>query len=1063
MFASGTECADVGGPNTSATVTNVLSVWGSGTHNNALPFQAPGYPINSDSTYFILIKVVADATTAADTAYVWFNWTNLLVEPDIATASLTNNEVDLSSVNILRFQAGNLNSSGSNAVFQVDELRVGTTFADVTPNAVAVLPPSITAQPLDETVNIGDLATFTVSASGGFPFSYQWYFNTNTLLTDQTNATLNIPNTQTTNAGGYSVIITNSVGAITSRVATLTVQAPQPPTISVQPADVNIIAGKPVTFNVTAAGYAPLHYQWYFNTNSPLASQTNASLTIASAQTNDSGGYSVIITNSVGAITSRVATLDAIYVGPPQLPAFSGADGAAKYATGGRGGIVYHVTVLDKNYNDSRPGTLRYGVTDANFPAGMPRTIVFDVAGVFWMGKYGAESNYDNGWNASSSRITFPGNLTVAGETAPGPVILMGGNAHCSGLNTIVRNVMFAPGYGMQGFHEPPTPPTPGTFPDSYSFDAMDIEGTNVMLDHLTAIYATDEAISCNELANNLTIENCNISQGQNYPQADAEASSLDYTGHALAHLLQAGSNAKISVLNNLYAHQKGRLPRVGSEVGTGAYNDFRNNIYYNWLSTAGTGASGQPSYNNFINNFYLAGPGGDNPVGGTNYAITTAAGGTGIFSGISASATYAYVSGNLKDINEDGIPQFTTSADSDFTTITSQSAAYDVNIGLTLSAPNAFTNVLRYVGSRWWTRPYNFTLGNNNAITTNDIAAYVDERLIHETITGTGKIIAWADDPFNDDPNEGVEWRELLALRADPVTGAAPFNRPAGWDTDGDGIPDDWEIEHGLNPYVADNNGDFDNSGYSNLEKYLHDIAAWPAPADILFTGTNNNRYAGIFNWQVNGVTVNITGLGLVTTSSHWQPSRYDTAIISNATVVVDAVGQNAGILRLTNNATLNITNGWLKIADRLEIGAGCTNNVILTGQLVVTNNLVNNGVLRLTGSAALTVGGTFTNNGVLDLMTWSGSLPAGFVNTGTVLDRSLIRVDSVELNGSDFKVKIQGYRGHNYQLQYLDDLPGGSWANIGAPVAGADALITFTHTNGATAQRRLYRVAVD
>ena len=121
------------------------------------------------------------------------------------------------------------------------------------------------------------------------------------------------------------------------------------------------------------------------------------------------------------------------------------------------------------------------------------------------------------------------------------------------------------------------------------------------------------------------------------------------------------------------------------------------------------------------------------------------------------------------------------------------------MNIGLTLSAPDAFTNVLRYVGSRWWTRPYVFTLGNTNDITTNDIAAYVDERLIHETVTGTGKIISWADDPFNDDPNEGVEWRELLALRADPVTGAAPFNRPANWDTDGDGMPDWWELERGL------------------------------------------------------------------------------------------------------------------------------------------------------------------------------------------------------------------------------------------------------------------------
>ncbi|MGA2789013.1 MAG: immunoglobulin domain-containing protein, partial [Verrucomicrobiota bacterium] len=607
LFAGSGERADIGGPNTSATVSNVFSAWGTGTHNVYAPFQTPNYPINNGTTYFILIKVVADGSTAADTSYVWINWTNLTVEPDISTANLVNNEVDLSSVNTLRFQAGNLNSSGSNAVFQVDELRVGTAFADVTPLATSILPPTITTQPLDQTVTIGDPVAFTVGAAGTFPFSYQWYLNTSTLLMDQTNATLNIPSAQPGDAGGYSVIVSNSAGSVTSRVATLNVHAPLPPTISTQPADVNIIAGNTVTFSVTAAGYAPLDYQWYFNTNTPLAGQTNASLTIPNVQTNNNGGYSVIITNSVGAITSRVATLDAVYVGPSGLPAFSGADGAAKYATGGRGGIVYHVTVLDKNFNDSRPGTLRYGATDANFPIGLPRTIVFDVAGVFWLGLYGAESNYDNGWNATSSRISFNTNITVAGQTAPGPVIIMGGNPHCSGTNVIVRNMMIAPGYGMQGFHVPPTPPTPGTFPDSFAFDAMDIEGQNVMLDHLTAVYATDEAISCNELANYLTIENCNVSQGQNYPQADAESSSLSYVGHALAHLLQAGTGAKISVLNDLYAHQKGRLPRVGSEVGNGPYNDFRNNVFYNWYDTAGTGSSGQPSFDNFINNYYLA------------------------------------------------------------------------------------------------------------------------------------------------------------------------------------------------------------------------------------------------------------------------------------------------------------------------------------------------------------------------------------------------------------------------------------------------------------------------
>jgi len=1065
---TGTETLTVGSPDAGNRLGTPYDTWATWAGKDAAAgTQAIGLQTSTNllsTLTFVLMRLDVDGSmTTADTAYIWLNWTNLSVTPDISQASMTNTAVNLTGANDIRLDANGGTATVTNIVLAFDEFRVGTTYADVTPLASVPQPPSLTSEPSDATVTVGDSAAFTVTATGDAPICYQWYFNTNTPLADQTNAAFTIASVRTNDAGGYSVVVSNNNGSVTSLVATLTVLLPVVPSLTTQPQNRTNVVRCVATFAVGATGSSPLCYQWYFNTNTPLANQTNATLSFIIASTNNAGGYSVIVTNRFGSVASSTATLTVIPGSPDQLPAFSGADGAAKYATGGRGGIVYHVTVLDKNFNHTNAGTLRYGLTDANFPSGVPRTIVFDVAGVFWLGKYGAESNYDNGWNASSSRITFPGNTTIAGETAPGPVIIMGGNAHCSGVNTIVRNVTFAPGYGMQGFHEPPASPTVGDFPDSYVFDAVDIEGQNVMLDHLTAIYATDEAISCNELANNLTIENCNVSQGQNYPQADAEASSLDYTGHALAHLLQAGSGAKISVLNNLYAHEKGRLPRVGSEVGTGAYNDFRNNVYYNWLGTAGTGASGQPSYNNFINNFYLAGPGGDNPVGGTNYAITTASGGTGIFSGISASATCAYVSGNLKDINKDGVPQFATSADSDFSTLTSQSAAYDVNIGATLSAPNAFTNVLRYVGSRWWTRPYVFTLGNTNAITTNDIAACVDERLIHETGTGTGKIMAWADDPFNDDITEGTEWRNLLALRADTITGAAPFNRSSGWDTDGDGMPDDWEIEHGLNPYVADNNGDFDNSGYSNLQKYLNDIAAWPAPGNILFTGTNNNRYAVIFNWQVNGVTVNVTGLGSVTTSSHWQPSRYDTAIISNATVVVDAAGQYAGVLRLTNSATLNITNGWLKVADTLNIAAGSTNNITLTGKLVVTNNLVNNGALRLTGAAALSVGGVLTNNGVLDIMTWSGTLPAGFVNNGTVLDHSLIRVTSPLASGQDFQVKIQGYTGHNYQLQYCDNLAGGTWQSLGTPVAGAGVAITLTHSGGAAAQQRFYRVAVD
>ena len=898
---------------------------------------------------------------------------------------------------------------------------------------------------------VGDPATFTVNADGTAPLRYQWYFNTNTVLAAATNASLTLLNVQSNNAGAYSVIITNAAGSTNSAFATLTVLPPVAPAITAQPQNFTNVVGFNANLSVTVTGTAPLRYQWYFNTNTPLAGKTNATLTFTIASTNDAGNYSVIVTNSAGSVTSSIASLVVVPASPAGLPAFPGADGAAKFITGGRGGIVYHVTKLDRNMNHNEAGTLRYGLTDGNFPPGVPRTVVFDVAGTFWLGRFGAESNHMHGWDAAS-RYNLSGNTTIAGQTAPGPVIIAGGVTKASSVNTIARNITFAPSYGMRSFEDPPTLPTPGDFPDSFVYDALDISGQNIMLDHLTCIYATDETVSCNELAANLSIQFCTMAQGENYPQADAENPGV-YGGHALGSLLQAGSNAKVSLINNFYAHLKGRLPRVGSEIGTGALNDFRNNVFYNWLGTGGSGSGGQPSFNNFINNFHLAGDGGDD-VSGTN--IVNASGGTGIFSGSDSSLTRVYHSGNRKDTNKDADPNDTVVlANSDYGSSLFQASAYDINIGVTLTSQAALTNTLRYSGAQWWDRDYDIALGNTGAINT------VDERLAHEAITGTGKIIAWADDPFDTSPTEGLEWKGLLALRADTNTFAAPYNRPVGWDTDGDGLPNTWEIARGLNPNAANNNSDFDTDGYSDLEEYLNELAAWPAPGVIQFTGNTNSRYASIFNWQINGVTVSIAGVS-TTTLSLWQPSRYDTALISNRTIIVDAVGQHAGVLRLTNNAVLNVTNGWLDVATRLENGVGCTMLISTAGSLTASN-VVNSGTLRLTGNAGLTVSGTFTNTGTLDIMTWSGTLPVGFVNTGTVLDRSLIVITAFGLSGTNFTATIQGYAGHNYQLQYRDDLASGSWQNVGSPVAGAGVPINLLHSGGGVGEQRFYRLAVN
>ena len=104
---------------------------------------------------------------------------------------------------------------------------------------------------------------------------------------------------------GYSVIITNSSGSVTSQVATLTVLDPL---ISAQPASQSVNAGANVLFSATVTGTAPLSYQWRRN-GVGLPGATAASLSLTNVQWADAGSFDLVVSNSFGAVTSAVATL----------------------------------------------------------------------------------------------------------------------------------------------------------------------------------------------------------------------------------------------------------------------------------------------------------------------------------------------------------------------------------------------------------------------------------------------------------------------------------------------------------------------------------------------------------------------------------------------------------------------------------------------------------------------------------------------------------------------------------------------------------------------------------
>jgi hypothetical protein len=158
-------------------------------------------------------------------------------------------------------------------------------------------------------VTNGGVATFTVVATGTAPLAYQWRTN-GIAITGATNSTLTLASVTSDHAGNYSVVITNNVGSVTSSVAMLTIL--MRPTITGQPANLNVAAGDNASFTVTADGTAPLSYQWRRN-GANVTGATSATLSLPGVTIGQAGTYSVVVANTAGSVTSTVATLT-VYV-----------------------------------------------------------------------------------------------------------------------------------------------------------------------------------------------------------------------------------------------------------------------------------------------------------------------------------------------------------------------------------------------------------------------------------------------------------------------------------------------------------------------------------------------------------------------------------------------------------------------------------------------------------------------------------------------------------------------------------------------------------------------------
>jgi len=163
-----------------------------------------------------------------------------------------------------------------------------------------------------------------------------------------------------------------------------------------------------------------------------------------------------------------------------------------------------------------------------------------------------------------------------------------------------------------------------------------------------------------------------------------------------------------------------------------------------------------------------------------------------------------------------------------------------------------------------------------------------------------------------------------------------------------------------------------------------------------------------------------------------------------------------------VTLDALDGIAGSSVVLAGTELVVTGNDHDATFAGSITGTGNLTNAGTLRLVGDATLGFSGKFINNGVLDVMTWNGTLPADFVNSGIVFDRSAVKISSCSMEGNALLITIHGYSGHSYQLQSSLNLQDGSWQNSGAPVPGNNEPITITVPDVAKASRSFFRFVV-
>jgi len=457
-----------------------------------------------------------------------------------------------------------------------------------------------------------------------------------------------------------------------------------------------------------------------------------------------------------------------------KIPAFPGAEGGGMYSFGGRGGRVIEVT----NLNDYGPGSFR----DACEQGGA-RIVVFNVAGIIHLSK------------PISIRAPY---ITIEGQSAPGDGICIAGESvWVDTHDVVVRFMRFRRGN------------TDVTRRDD-AFGGNPIG--NIMIDHVSGSWGCDEVMSMyrhiyyrpgqktgDKLPTvNITMQNCMYAKG------------LDTYNHAFGSTL-GGLNS--TFMRDLWADNISRNPSVGM------YGDFGffNNVIFNWWDRSADGGDNRSLFN-FINNYYKPGPITDmaKPVG---HRILKPE--PGRSPGTKGWYGRVYANGNIMEGDEkvtkdnwDGGIQIGNMPDA---------GRYTDSIRVNKPFPHAPVKIITAQEAHDWVL--------KNVGCTLPVRDEFDKHIVEEVRTGKIYYI-----PGTDNSN-GKQWvkhrlpdssyKKGIITDISQVGGYPEYKGAPYKDTDHDGMPDAYEIKHGLNPKDARDASKLakNGGGYTNIEVYLNSL----------------------------------------------------------------------------------------------------------------------------------------------------------------------------------------------------------------------------------------------